>query len=89
MRLIATPNNSVNSVDRALWLTIPFDKSAKVATTPSCRIYVVGYDDRTFDVPTESRTINIPCDNRTYNVQYENRTVEIGYDNRTHKVTCE
>ena len=89
MRLVATPNNSVNSVDRALWLTMPFDKSAKEATAPSCRIYVVGHDDRVFDVPTESRAINIPCDDRTYNVQYENRTVEIGHDDRTYKVTCE
>ena len=71
MRLVATPNNSVNSVDRALWLTMPFDKSAKVATTPSCRIYVVGYDDRTFDVPMENRTVEIGYDNRTHKATCE------------------
>ena len=71
MRLVAIPNNSVNSVDRALWLTMPFDKSAKVATTPSCRIYVVGHDDRTYNVQYENRTVEIGYDNRTHKVTCE------------------
>ena len=71
MRLIATPNLSVNSVDRALWLTIPFDKSMKEGVTPKCRIYTVPQTSRVYHVKRDNRTVTVPRDNRTYKVTCE------------------
>jgi hypothetical protein len=50
MKLVATPDNTVDRHDRAIWLTIPFDLAWLVATpvaTPACRTYTPPAEDRT------------------------------------------
>ena len=88
MRLIAAPDGTVTRIDRALWLTIPFDRVWYIIVVPDCRTYDVPAEDRTFAVPAEDRTFAMVAEDRTYEVPAEDRTFAVPAEDRTFEVMC-
>jgi len=51
--LVAAPDGTVNATDRALWLTLPFNRvwgALVVPVTPAGRIYMVEAESRVYVV---------------------------------------
>lgn len=68
MRLVATPDGSVDRFDRALWLTLPFDITWFAIVTPTCRIFVPALENRLLTLAADDRVLVIMVEDRTYEV---------------------
>ena len=88
MRIIATPDGTINRYDRALWQTPPFDLLLWIIIVPDCRLYSVPFEDRTYAVPLEDRAFAVQLEDRTYAVSVEDRTYAVPLEDRTYEVKC-
>ena len=87
MRLIATPDGTVNRIDRALWLSLPFDLVWVVVITPDCRILRVVLESRSWDAGGETRSLVVAAESRILTVT-ESRTSTPAAEDRTYEVHC-
>jgi hypothetical protein len=88
VKLTGAPDGTVDRLDRALWLTLPFDIAWYIISVPACRVYAVSADDRLFVMPADDRTCEVGAEDRLFAVAFEDRAYEVPAEDRTFEVMC-
>lgn len=85
MRLFVLPDGRINHLDRAAWLTPPFDLRLRFPQTAPPRVYRVAAEARSLRVAAERRACHVARERRRCTVERERRTVPVPRESRTFK----
>jgi hypothetical protein len=89
MRLVATPDGSIDRRDRAIWLTLPFDAGWPLGlTVAACRTVTLLAESRSASVVAESRSTAVGAEARSLTVSADVRTLTAGAETRSVGVAC-